>query len=47
LILLAHVLDGPTLKQFSSAWWRWPASGGWGRGRRLRVDTTVVENNIL
>jgi IS5 family transposase len=46
LIRLAQVLDGPTLKEFLA---RLAAIAGERhvvRGRRLRVDTTVVETNI-
>jgi len=46
LIRLAQVLDGPTLKQLVA---RLVAIAGERRvirGRRLRVDTTVVETNI-
>jgi transposase, IS5 family len=46
LIRLAHVLDGPTLKRLLERLVAVAGERRVVRGRRLRVDTTVVETNI-
>jgi IS5 family transposase len=46
LIRLARVLDGPTLKQLLARLVAVASERRVVRGRRLRVDTTVVETNI-
>jgi IS5 family transposase len=46
LIRLAQVLDGPTLKQLLARLVTIAGERHIVRGRRLRVDTTVVETNI-
>src|SRR2546427_6432732 len=46
LIRLAQVLDGPTLKQLLARLVAIAGERRVVRGRRLRVDTTVVETNI-
>jgi transposase, IS5 family len=46
LIRLTHVLDGPTLKQLLERLVTLAGARRVVRGRRLRVDTTVVETNI-
>jgi IS5 family transposase len=46
LIRLAHVLDGPTLKQWLARVVAIARERRIVRGNRLRVDTTVVETNI-
>jgi IS5 family transposase len=46
LIRLAQVLDGPTLKQLLTRLVAIAGERQVVRGRRLRVDTTVVETNI-
>ena len=46
LVRLAHVLDGPTLKQLLERLVAMAGARRVVRGRRLRVDTTVVETNI-
>lgn len=46
LIRLAHVLDGPTLKQLLARVVAIARERRVVRGGRLRVDTTVVETNI-
>jgi IS5 family transposase len=46
LIRLAQVFDGPTLKQLLTRLVAIAGERRVVRGRRLRVDTTVVETNI-
>jgi len=46
LLRLAHLLDEPVLKDLLAQWVARGRQRRIVRGRRLRVDTTVVETNI-